>query len=175
VILTRSPRGAVTRLDPYPGRPAAGPFRVLEAVASRRAGDLAVTTRHRFTATAIDETWDVRRRAGRRFYRVGVLFPSWGRAASIDAELRDGTIVALAARGRPARRVPLAAVRRFSVHSDGGAYDVVPMGTAAGSAGAVSTAPQASAPDPGPTLRLEIRRGSRFERARLKVRIRPAA
>jgi hypothetical protein len=174
VALTRSHQGKVDRLVHLPARPAAGPFHVLEAVASRRSRDLGVTTRHRFTARAIDERWSVRRRAGRQFYAVAVLLPSWGRAASIDAELDDGTIASLAADGQRTGEVPLAKVRRFDVRSAAGSYAAVPVGTRRGLARTILVAPQASDPDPGPTLELTLNRGTAFKRASLRVRIEPS-
>jgi hypothetical protein len=165
-LVVRSPRGRIARAGALPADPPAGPFRTLEAVGRRRSRDLLVTTRHRFTARAIEETWTVRRRAGRRRYSVGVLFPSWGPQASIEAELRNGAVV-------PLGRVRLAAVRHFHVRSAGGGYRVTPLGADRGIARALPVAPQRSAPMPGPTLRITVRQASRFRRAELRARITP--
>jgi hypothetical protein len=156
----------IGRVARHAASPPAGPFRTLEAVGRRRTRELSVTTRHRFRPRSIEESWTVRRRNGRRRLSVGVLFPSWGAAAVIDAELRDGTLVRLG-------RMPLRGVRRFHIRSTNGTYTVRPLGRAAGVAEALAVATQRSAPTPGPTLRLTIRRGARFETARLRARITP--
>jgi hypothetical protein len=144
----------------------AGPFRALEATGRRRSRELEVTARHRFMADAIESAWTVRRRTGRRRLGVGVMFPSWGTGAVIDAELRDGTLVRLG-------RVPMRDVRRFHVRSTNGSYAVVPLGMRRGWATAVAVAPQRSAPSPGPTLRITPRGASRFRRVTFRARIVP--
>jgi hypothetical protein len=165
-LAVRSPRGPVARAGALPADPPAGPFGTLEAVGRRWSRELLVTTRHRFTARAIEETWTVRRRSGRRRYSVAVQFPSWGPQASVEAELHDGTVV-------PVGRVRLAAVRRFRVRSAGGGYRVTPLGADRGTARAIPVAPQRSAPSPGPTLQITVRHAARFRRAVLRARITP--
>jgi hypothetical protein len=143
----------------------AGPFRgTLEATGRRRSRELEVTARHRFSAASIESAWTVRRRTGRRRLAVGVTFPSWGTGALIDAELRNGTVV-------PLGRVPLRDVRRFHVRSTNGGYTVEPLGARRGRAKAIAVAPQRSAPSPGPTLRITLRRASRFERVTFRARV----
>jgi hypothetical protein len=168
-----TPQGLVTRSPRSPKRPFAGTFRTLEATATRQTRDLRITTRHRFDAESITESWLVRRLAGRRRYSVAVQFPSWGTGASIDAELADGRIVALAIAGRPAGAVAVKGVKRFRIASARGGYWVTPLRRADGIATAIAVAPQRSAPVPGPTLRLTIRRASRFASAALEARITP--
>ena len=132
LTLTRGPR-----------RP--GPFRVLEAVGRRHAGAFSITTRHRFTRDAIDETWIVRRR-GRGYANVVLQLPSWGRDAR-----------------------PRAAGPRRIVLSG---YEVR-LGRAHGRIRTVPTTPQSTDPDPGPTLELTLAGGRRFNAVRLRARIRP--
>jgi hypothetical protein len=173
-LTIRSPDGRVARVPELPARPPAGPFAALEAVGRRRSHDLEITTRHRFSARSIEETWTVRRRAGRRRYTVAVLLPSWGREASIDAELDDGTVVPLAVRGVPGGAVSMRRVRRLRLRGQDGGYTVTPVGAATGRARAISVLPQPSAPAPGPTVEITLRRDSEFRRARLQARITPA-
>jgi hypothetical protein len=161
-LVVRSPRGRIEPSGPLPADPPAGPFRTLEAVGRRRSHDLLVATRHRFTARSIEQSWTVRRRAGRRRYSVSVMFPSWGTDASITATLRHGDVV-------PLGRVRLARVRHFDLPG----YRVTPLGPDRGVARAIPVAPQRSAPSPGPTLRITVRQASRFRRAELRARIAP--
>jgi hypothetical protein len=173
IRLTRSPQGPVTKLMRYPARPAAGPFRVVEAVGHRRSRYFDITTRHRFTARAIVEDWVLRRRRGRQFYSAAILFPSWGQHASVDAELVNGTVVPLAIGARTTSRIALSSVRRFRLRSEDGSYTVTPLAVRRGRARAIAVAQQRSAPDPGPTLELTLGQGSKFKRAALEVRITP--
>jgi hypothetical protein len=163
----------VSRFPRFATRPPGGPFRVLEAVGSRTRGDLRATTRHRFKSRSIEETWTVRRLRGRRPYSVHALFPSWGTAASVHAELRNGSVVALATDGAPVGEVPLSAVRRFRVISRNGSYTVTPLGAPSGVASTMRVARQRSAPRAGPTLQLTVRDGRAFKRVRLRARITP--
>ena len=173
IKITRSPRGPVTRLPPLRTRPPGGPFRVLEAVGSHKRGDLRATTRHRFTARSIEESWTIRRLRGRRPYSVHALFPSWGQRASVHAELRNGSVVALASDGAPVGEVPLRAVRRFHVISRHGSYTVTPLGNPSGVGSTTRVARQRSAPLAGPTLQLTVREGRAFKTVRLRARITP--
>jgi hypothetical protein len=127
-----------------PRRP--GPFRVLEAVGVRRAGAFTITTRHRFTRDAIEETWTVRRRRGHRDVVVVLELPSWGRAA----------------------RPRVAGPRRIELSG----YDVR-LGRPHGAVRRIATTPQSSDPEPGPTLELTLAAGRRFRTATLSARISP--
>ncbi|HET8952571.1 MAG TPA: hypothetical protein VFN44_18750, partial [Solirubrobacteraceae bacterium] len=167
LILTRSPQGPVRRLERLPADPAAGPFEVLEAVGRRRSGRFAITTRHRFTANAIEETWNVRRR-GRGFASVVAQLPSWGAGSTAEAVLAAGETIPLVV-GAPA--IPLQGVRELRL----GGYRVELERDARGSLRAVPTVPGATNPDPGPTLELTFADGARFARARLAVRILPSS
>jgi hypothetical protein len=172
-LVVRSPAGRIARVPAGRTAALAGPFRTLDAVGRRRTRDLEVTTRHHFAPAAITEAWTVRRRAGKRRFRVGVLFPSWGATAAIDAEMKDGSVVPLAGAGAPLWRVPLARVRRFHIRSSGGGYWVRALGDPRGVAEGIAVAPQRSAPTPGPTLRLTLRTKPSFRLVTLRARIIP--
>ena len=101
-----------------------------------------------------------------------MLFPSTGRStAKIVALLRNGKRVTVGD-----TRIALADVRELEVSSRYSAYTVVPLTKPAGAAVHVlRPAPQSSAPDPGPTLAIQLERGARFTHTALTVRITPKA
>ena len=71
-------------------------------------------------------------------------------------------------------RIPLAGVRRLEVASRYGGYTVTPLSRPQGAAVHVMRpAPQSSAPDPGPTLAVQLERGARFSHTALSGRITP--
>ena len=148
----------------------AGPFRILEAVGRRRNGDLLLTTRHRFTDRAIEESWRVERRRGRRWYRASIVLPSSGSESAVEAVMRDGRVIALVP---GAADVALRSVSRFRVRSHHGAYTVVPLAVGRGSARAIAMRAQATAPAPGPALELELAAGRHYDRRELRARIVP--
>ena len=83
--LLSSPRGRVDLAQPYPVRPYAGPFETLLAQGRTASDEVVVDTTHRFSERWIETSWSIaRRRRGR--YTVDVLFPSWGRAARVEAQ-----------------------------------------------------------------------------------------
>ena len=170
LTLTRSPEGRVTSADPTPGSVHAGPFRILEAVGRRGSRDLLLTTRHRFTARAIEESWRLERRRGRRWYRASVVLPSSGSSSTVEAVMRDGSVIALVP---GAAGVALRSVSRFRVRSQHGAYTVEPLAAGRGSARALAMLPESTAPAPGPALELELATGRHYERRELRVRIIP--
>jgi len=174
VVVTDSPRGRISRTPRRSSNPPAQPFHgTLSARGTRSNRRLSVTTRHRFTERSIEESWSIRRRFGSKRYDVEVLFPSWGRKASIDAVLDDGTVVPLASSGDPQGAVSMADVARFHIDGERGGYTVTPLGASGGQATAMRVAPQRSAPKAGPTLRVILLRGSGFERASFRARITP--
>jgi hypothetical protein len=174
-LAVRTPKGPIARDPRRRSEALAGTFRRLDAVGRRRAPGLVVTTRHRFEPDTITESWSVQRRERRRRYSVAMLFPSWGRQASVTAQLAGGAVVALAVAGVPVRSVAVERVRRFIVRGPLGGYSVTPIGHPRGVADTLAVAPQRSVRTPGPTLRITVRRQARFLRAGLQVRIRPAA
>ena len=85
----------------------------------------------------------------------------------VVAVLRDGSRVSVRSRS-----VALARVARFEVASRRSGYVVVPLRRPAGAVARVMLpSRQSSAPDPGPTLAVELARGASWRRARFAVRI----
>ena len=111
------------------------------------AGRLLATAAYRFTPRAIEGRWTVRGGAG----AARLTFPSWGRAAKVVAELRDGRRVSL---GRRPLRLTL--VRALHVRSAGTGYTLVPRGGARATARLITVPRQASQPNPGPTVEVLI-------------------
>jgi hypothetical protein len=65
-------------------------------------------------------------------------------------------------------------VRRLEVVSRYSGYTVTPLSRPAGAAVHVMRpAPQASAPDPGPTLAVQLERNARFDRTAFTARLTP--
>jgi hypothetical protein len=172
--LVRSPRGAVRRATAYPSRPYAGKFDSLVARGTAQSQEVAVVTTHRFRAKSIDTSWLItRRKRGRS--SVDVLFPSWGREARIEAVLRDGQRVTLAAPLTRRRDVRMRNVAYFYVAGIDGGYVVVPVGHRRGEAHVLKPRPHAAAPEPGPTLAVSLARRGRFRRLFFRARIAPAS
>jgi hypothetical protein len=128
-----------------PLRAYAGPFTDLRVRGAVRAGRLTATVGYRFTPRAIEGRWSVRGGAG----TARVTFPTWGRAAGVVAELRDGRRILLGH-----RRFPLAQVRALHVRSAASGYRLVPRGGT--TVRLLRVPPQPSQPDPGPTLEILI-------------------
>jgi hypothetical protein len=169
--LTHAPRGVGASASARSVRAYAGPFRDLRATGTRRANGLAARSSHRFAAAFIESTWTLRRLAGQRRLTVDVLFPSTGReVARVTAFLRGGGSELVGA-----RRLALRRVAYLHVESRYGGYVVVPRRVPAGAtAHLLATRPQSSAPDPGPTLALQIARRERLSQTALGVRLAPA-
>lgn len=146
--LLEAPRGAVARPEAHPRRPYAGPFRRLEAVAVTRDRALTIETRHRFRPDWIETRWTIEPRRARGRWSLEALFPSTGAGATVTAH-----------RGW------------FHVASADSGYVVVPRGAFAGHR-LIRPDPQDSAPDPGPTLVIEL---GRLRPLRFAVRIAPAS
>jgi hypothetical protein len=108
-------------------------------------------------------------------YTVDVLFPSWGKNASIEAILAGGRRVMLAGPGRPRRSVPLAKVAYFYVAGEDTGYVMLPVERRPKAmAHVLRPRAQSSSPRPGPTLALQLVHGKRFSRVGLAMRIAPA-
>ena len=173
--LLSSPRGHVETAEPYPTRPYAGPFETLVATGRTQAREVVVDTTHRFTPTYIETRWSVARRMRAR-YTVDVLFPSWGKSATVEAVLRGGRRVTLAKPGRKRREIALRDVVYFYLAGEETGYVVVPTGHRPhAKAHILRPRPQSSAPRPGPTLALQLAHGKRFRRLGLAMRVAPAA
>jgi hypothetical protein len=174
LVLARSPRGAVRRATQYPARPYAGAFDDLVADGYTESTEAAVATTHRFRSKSIDTHWKINRHKRGR-YSVDVLFPSWGRQASVEAVLRDGQRVTLASALTRRQKVRMRNVAYFYLAGSEGGYVVVPFGRRHGTARIVRPKAQAAAPVPGPTLAVALVRGRKFKRLDFAVRIAPAA
>jgi hypothetical protein len=172
--LLSSPRGRVDLAQRYPPRPYAGPFGRLVAQGRINSDEVTIYTTHRFSEASIDTSWSIRRRRRGR-YTVDVLFPSWGKAARVEAVLSGGRRVVLAAAGRRRRSVRLDNVVYFYIAGEDSGYVVVPTGRRPRAvAHILRPKAQSSAPRPGPTLAVQLAQGRRFRRLGLSVRIAPA-
>jgi hypothetical protein len=169
VRLTRAPAGTSATAQTKPGPVFAGPFRRIRARGVFTAGRFRAITSHRFTEAFIDTYWRLDRLRGRARLRADVIFPSWGRGATVSALLRDGTRVRISA----GRAMALAGIVRFEISSAGSGYAVAPLRRPRGAiAHVILPSRQSSQPDPGPTLAVELARGARWSRARFAARIR---
>ena len=132
------------------------------------AGRFRAVTSHRFTRDFIETRWQLDRLRGRARLRADVLLPSWGGdSARVVAVLRDGSRVSV--RSHP---VALARVEHFEVISRRSGYAVEPLRRPPGAVARVMVpSRQSSAPDPGPTLAVELARGASWRRAAFAVRI----
>jgi hypothetical protein len=174
LTLVSSPRGALTTAEPYPTRPYAGPFETLVATGRTESREVVVGTTHRFTPSHVETRWSVARRVRAR-YTVDVLFPSWGKTARVEAVLRGGRRVTLAAQGAARRKVSLRDVVYFYLAGEESGYVVVPTGARPrATAHILRPARQSSAPRPGPTLALQLARNRRFKKLGLAVKVAPA-
>jgi hypothetical protein len=174
VELLRSPRGRVRIAKPYPKRPYGGPFETIVARGRAVAPEVAVETTHRFQRDWIQTSWRIARRTRGR-YSVDVLFPSWGKNATVEAILAGGKRVTLAGPGRPRRRVSLAKVAYFYVAGEDAGYVMLPVDRRPKAvAHVLRPRAQSSSPRPGPTLALQLARSRKFDRLGLAMRIAPA-
>jgi hypothetical protein len=166
--LTKAPKGTTARASSSVGAAYAGAFKDLRAVGTTSGGGFRVTTSHRFTPDYIDTRWTVR--GGSRRVTTDVLFPSTGARATVTAVLRDGTRVKVGS-----ERLSLAKVQRFEIASADAAYTVTPLNRPRGAAAhTVKPSRQSSAPDPGPTLGIQISRAAKVRTAAIAARIRVA-
>ncbi len=123
----------------------AGPFEDLRVRGSVVAGGLRARVEYRFTAVAIEGRWSVSGSGG----RATVTFPSWGRAATVTATLRDGSRVAVTRHALSLRRV-----RSLHVRSARSGYTLVPRGE--GQVRLITTRREGSQPLPGPTVAISL-------------------
>ena len=126
---------------------------------------MAVETTHRFKRDWIETRWKVMRRKRQR-YSADVLFPSWGKAATIEAVLFDGTRKALTAPGVPRSRVQLKNVRYF--YLAGKETDTSLFRSIVGARRILKPKRQAGAPDPGTDARGRARPPRQVQAARLR-------
>jgi hypothetical protein len=121
----------------------------------------------------VETGWSLRAPGGAGGARrtVDVLFPSTGAgSARVVAVLRDGSTVAVGSRRRP-----LAGVAYFFVRSARAGYVVVPRARPRGATvHLLRPRAQSSAPDPGPTLAVQLARESRRRSVAFRARVAPA-
>jgi hypothetical protein len=165
--LVRAPHGVRASASAWTGRAYAGPFRDLRARGIARGRGWVARVSHRFTAAFVDTSWSLRRatRPAAPRATIDVLFPTGSRDARIVAELRNG-------RERPVSSVhfPLRDVARFRV----GGYVVVPRSRPRGATvHALSPSPQDSAPNPGPTLAIQLVRAGHARNTAFHARVLP--
>ena len=165
--LTRAPAGTGASARTRPGKVFAGPFHDLRTRGTLTQGRFRAVTSHRFRARSIETRWALQRLRGRARLSASVLLPSWGRRSRVVAVLRDGSRVS-----PRARAVALARVARFEVLSRRSGYVVTPRRRPPGAVARVLIpSRQSSAPDPGPTLAVELARGGTWRRASFAVRL----
>jgi hypothetical protein len=164
--LTKAPRGTTARASSSVGAAFAGSFTELRAVGTTSGGGVHVTTSHRFTPTVIDTRWTITGN-GRRV-TTDVLFPSTGGNARIVAVLRDGRRVTVGE-----TRISLKRVARFEISSARASYTVTPLSRPRGAtAHTVRPHRQSSAPNPGPTLGVQVSRAGKVGKVAFAARIR---
>ncbi len=168
--LTQAPHGVRASASAWNGRAYAGPFQDLRAAGIARAEDWVARTSHRFLHDFAQTTWDLRRTGGRGRATVDVLFPSWGRnAAGATAVMEDGS-----RRRLSSVRIPLRGISRLEVTSRHGGYTVVPLSRPRGATvHLIRTRAQGSAPNPGPTVGVQLVREGRQRHARFSARFAP--
>jgi hypothetical protein len=161
--LLRAPWGVASAGSPL--RPFAGPFKVVQVTGRARSADADARSTYTFRRASIEGVWTVKA-LRKRPRSAEVLFPSTGGThAAVWALLRGGAVVPVSARR------PVMGVRGFWVQSEHSGYAVVPVDRVKGATAAIiQPKPQASAPDPGPTLSIRL-----TERLRKKRPVRFAA
>src|SRR4029453_10008745 len=85
-----------------------------------------VETTHPFERDWIQTSWRITRRMRGR-YTVDVLFPSWGKNATIEAILSGGKRVVLAGPGQPRRKLSLGKVAYFYIAGEDSGYVMLPV------------------------------------------------
>ena len=149
-MLTRSPKGRVTRQKVLATHPDAGPFSDLSVVGRKSENGISVTSAYTFRDRAISAAWTIRRPMAKRAARAAVLFPSWGKVTRFDAKLRDGRTIT-AGNGLETARV-----RYFTVRGEYGAYRVTVPAHTPGTVRVFAARRQKANPRGGPTLGLQL-------------------
>ena len=167
--LLRAPRGVGSSGSTL--RPFAGPFDVLRVTGRRVAGGVDARSTYTFRRNSIIGEWTVRATSKLR-RNAEALFPSTGgERAAVWALLRDGQVLPVT----EAR--PVMGIAAFWVQSEHSGYVVEPLDRVKGAtASIIQPNRQPSAPDPGPTLSVQLtRRLARKRPVHFSVRIVPAA
>ena len=146
--LLEAPRGATSNPQNYPNRPYAGAFETLRVQGATARGGIEIRTTHTFKAAYIETEWRV---SGAKGKQIEVLFPSWGKA-KVTAVMSSG------ARKPVTNGMALSNIDHFHVESEHSGY-VVMLRKGASGAKALTRRPsaQSSAPNPGPTLTLQVK------------------
>jgi hypothetical protein len=167
--LTRAPRG-VRPTRRYPRHAYAGPFEVLDAEGWTTGPTVRVRSRHRFRAAHIESTWSLLPRTHGGRHSAHLLFPTWGQSATVTVVGRDGS-----RRELRKGRLDLGGVAWFELMGPHGGYVVVPRGARPRAhVHLLRPGAQSSAPDPGPTLAVELLEGERLRRIDVTMRYAPA-
>ena len=167
--LIRAPKGVSARASSGVGSAYAGTFKDLRATGTTSGGGFRVTTTHRFTPGFVDTRW--RLEGGARRATADVLFPSTGKGAQVTAVLKDGRRVRVGS-----TRIALSRIARFEVRSAHSGYTVTPLRRPEGAtAHVVKPSRQKSAPNPGPTLGIQVSRAARVRATTFAARIRVTA
>lgn len=165
--LLRAPKGVSARASASVGSAYAGVFKDLRAQGVTTGGGFRVTTTHRFTPGFVDTRWRIDGGTDRRA-SADVLFPSTGSNARVTAVLRDGRRVRVGG-----TRIALDRVARFEVRSTHAGYTVTPLSRPKGAtAHIVRPARQSSAPNPGPTLGIQVSRAAKVSTKAFAARVR---
>ncbi len=167
--LVRAPRGVGSAGSNL--RSFAGAFDVLRVTGRRAAGGVDARSTYSFRRNSIIGEWTVRATTKAR-RSAEALFPSTGgERAAVWALLRDGQTVPVT------EPRPVMGVAAFWVQSERSGYVVEPIDRVKGAtASIIQPNRQPSAPDPGPTLSVELtRRLTRKRPVHFSVRIAPAA
>ena len=138
----------------------------------RRTHGVSVRSTNRFDSDRNTSTWQVTRNDNDKALSVAARFPSYGSKATVTAVTASGTRISLKRGSRPIALHKIAYLWLRSAGNETG-YVVVPLSFPAGAGTAVvRPGQQSSAPDPGPTLVLElISQDRKFDSCTLKVAI----
>jgi hypothetical protein len=129
-----------------------GSFRRLRVKGTIARAGLRITTTHRFEPASIDVRWDIRCRGGCAGREIDVQLPTWGEDATISVQPPGGAATPLAA------PLPLGPADTLQL---GTGYTVTPVRVPAGATLLpLRTAPQPTAPHPGPTLAVRLDPGA---------------
>ena len=173
--VTASPIGALRRPHPRPARPYAGPFRTLGVIGTTRRGRLSITAHHIFSARSFESRWRVSSRGARCDDRIILHLPTYGRAASIDAELQDGSRIRLAGPGAESQppAVEVGELGRLILGEAPG-YIVTPIALQESARlRVVKSERQKTNPSPGPTLAIELALPTGFSSRGIRIRVEP--
>ena len=168
--LTRAPRGTRPTRK-YPRHAYAGPFETIVAEGWTTGPTVRVRSRHRFEAAHIESSWSLVPRTRTRSPQRAPALPDLGRRG--DRHRRRPRRVAPRVAQGPRRPRARGVVR---AHGPGRRLRGRALGSQAACTRAhlLHPAAQSSAPDPGPTLAVELLDGERLRRIDVTMRYAPA-